>query len=330
MQELSKKKRGSSININRWIPYIILICLLIFMNTYQPGLVNFRWLNRQTDAWVTLALVAIGQTLVFMIGGTDLSVGGIICFTNCLAAVYMPDSAAGILGMSVAVIAIGTIAGVFNGVIIVKFNLQPFIATLATWAIWYGAALCLLSTDGGKVPSAFSGVLIHTFQALGGLRVSMLILLALIVIGIFFKASSLGIAIRALGSNEKGAYFGGINVTWTKIKVYAISGMLAGMSGLFRTAQVNSGSPTAGNDFILLSCASAVIGGCSQATGHFSFAGAVAGAATMRLLTSLMVTAGVSSYMTSVFQGLILIVTVCINSLGDIMRERKQMEVSAK
>ena len=102
------------------------------------------------------------------------------------------------------------------------------------------------------------------------------------------------------------------------------------MSGLFRTAQANSGSPTAGNDFILLSCASAVIGGCSSTTGHFSFAGAIAGAAIMRLLTSLMVSAGVSSYMTSVFQGLILIVTVIVNSLGDIMREKKKMEVSPK
>ena len=65
-------------------------------------------------------------------------------------------------------------------------------------------------------------------------------------------------------------------------------------------------------------------------TGHFSFAGAIAGAAIMRLLTSLMVSAGVSSYMTSVFQGLILIVTVIVNSLGDIMREKKKMEVSPK
>lgn len=330
MEKRNQSRSGRTFHISKWVPYIILICLLIFMNFYQPGLLNFRWLNRQADAWVTLALVAVGQTLVFMIGGTDLSVGGIICFTNCLAALYMPESVPGMIGMSVAVILVGTAAGVFNGFIIVKLKLQPFIATLATWAIWYGAALCLLSTDGGKVPAAFSGFFIRSFPGLGGVRVSTLILLGLIAVGIFFKASSMGIAVRAIGSNEKGAYFGGINITAVKIKVYALSGMFAGMSGLFRTAQVNSGSPTAGNDFILLSCASAVIGGCSGATGHFSFAGAVAGAATMRILTSLMVTAGVSSYMTSVFQGLILIVTVCINSFSDIARERKRMEVSAK
>ena len=326
----TKAKKKSSFNISAWIPYIILIVVLIFMNIYQPGLVTFRWLNRQADAWVTLALVAVGQTLVFMIGGTDLSLGGVICFTNCLAAVYMPESTLGIIGLSIGVVLIGLAAGLINGIVIVKFNLQPFIATLATWAIWYGAALCLLSTDGGSVPEAFSGFFIRSFKSLGGLKMSAIILILLIVIGIFFKASSLGIAIRAIGGNERGAYFTGINVTATKIKVYAISGMLAGMAGLFRTAQVNSGSPTAGNDFILLSCASAVIGGCSAATGHFSFGGAVAGAAIMRLLTSLMVTAGVSSYMTSVFQGLILIVTVIVNSMGDIMREKKKMEVSAK
>lgn len=323
-------KKRFSLNISAWIPYIVLLAVLILMNIYQPGIISFRWLNRQMDTWVSLALVAIGQTLVFMIGGTDLSLGGVICFTNCLAAVYMPESGIGILGMCILVVLIGLAAGILNGIVIVKLNLQPFIATLATWAIWYGAAMCVLPTDGGKVPEAFANVLIHSFSALGGLRVSMLILVALIVIGIFFKASSLGIAIRAVGSNEKGAFYGGINVQRTKIMVYAISGLLAGMAGLFRTAQVASGSPTAGNDFILLSCAAAVIGGYSVAKGYFSFAGAIAGAAVMRLLTSLMVSAGVSSYLTSVCQGLILIASVCVSSLGTIIRERRMMEVEAK
>ena len=132
MQDTKGKKHRSSFNINIYIPYIILVCLILVMNLNQPGLVNFRWLNRQADSWVTLALVGIGQTLVFMIGGTDLSVGGIICFTNCLAAVYMPESVPGMIAISIGVIVLGTLAGAFNGFIIVKFNLQPFIATLAT------------------------------------------------------------------------------------------------------------------------------------------------------------------------------------------------------
>lgn len=325
-----KNKLASSFNISVWIPYMILVLVLFFMNIYQPGLVTFRWINRQMDTWVTLAFVAIGQTLVFMIGGTDLSVGGIICFTNCLAAVAMPKDPLGVAAFCIAILAIGAAAGLINGVVIVKLHLQPFIATLATWAVWYGAAMCLLSTDGGSVSEVFSSVLIHSFTGLGGLRVSFLLLLALVIIGVFFKASSLGIALRAVGSNEKGAFFGGIQVDKTKTLVYMISGLCAAMAGLFRTAQVSSGSPTAGNDFILLSCASAVIGGCSATTGYFSFAGAIVGAAIMRLLTSLMVTIGVSSYMTSVFQGLILIVAVCINSITAIMRETKRMEVDAK
>lgn len=325
---MSKKHR--SVNVSALMPYIVLIAVIIIISIFQPGVINFKWLNRQMDTWVSLSLVSIGQTLVFMIGGTDLSLGGVICFTNCLAAVYMPQSGIGILGMSVLIVLIGLAAGILNGIVIVKINLQPFIATLATWAIWYGAAMCVLPTDGGNVPSAFTDIFIHSFSALGGMRVSMIILVALIIIGIFFKASRLGISIRAVGSNEKGAYYGGINVHKTKIMVYAFSGLMAGFAGLFRTAQVASGSPTAGNDFILLSCAAAVIGGYSVSKGYFSFAGAIAGAAVMRLLTSLMVSAGVSSYLTSVFQGLILIASVCVSSLGTILRERKMMEVEAK
>lgn len=310
--------------LNVFIPYIILAVILVIMGIYQPGVINFNWLNRQADAWVTLALVGIGQTLVFMIGGTDLSVGGLISFTNCLAAAYMPDSAGGIVLFSFGILLAGAAAGMFNGFIIVKFRLQPFIATLTTWAIWSGAALCILSVDGGKVPRAFTKALLYKF---GSVKVSLLILAALIIIGVFFKVSRLGIAVLAVGSNEKGAYFGGINVTRTKILVYTISGFLAACSGLFRTAQVSSGSPTAGDSFILLSCAAAVIGGCSIVTGYYSFAGAVMGAVIMRLLTSLMVAVGVSSYMTSLLQGVILIVSVCISSFTAIFHNRKKMEV---
>lgn len=310
--------------LNVFIPYMILAVILIIMGIYQPGVINFNWLNRQADAWVTLALVGIGQTLVFMIGGTDLSVGGLISFTNCLAAVYMPDSVGGIILFSLGILVAGAAAGMFNGFIIVKFGLQPFIATLTTWAIWSGAALCILSVDGGNVPRTFTKALLYRF---GSVKVSLLILAALIIIGIFFKVSRLGIAVLAVGSNEKGAYFGGINVTRTKIFVYMISGLLAACSGLFRTAQVSSGSPTAGDSFILLSCAAAVIGGCSIVTGHYSFTGAILGAVIMRLLTSLMVAVGVSSYMTSFLQGVILIVSVCVSSFTAIFHNRKKMEV---
>ncbi|MCI8464571.1 MAG: ABC transporter permease [Lachnospiraceae bacterium] len=311
-------------NLNVWIPYIILAVILLIMNLYQPGVINFNWLNRQADSWVTLALVGIGQTLVFMIGGTDLSVGGVISFTNCLAAVYMPKSVPGILVFSLGILLIGVLAGTLNGFIIVKFRLQPFIATLTTWAIWSGSALCILSVDGGKVPSMFTKALLYKF---GNVKVSLLILITMVVVGIFFKASRLGIAMISVGSNEKGAYFGGISVTRTKILVYMISGLLAAASGLFRTAQVASGSPTAGDSFILLSCASAVIGGCSISTGYYSFAGAIIGAVIMRLITSLMVATGVSSYMTSLLQGVILILSVCLSSFTAIFHNRKKMEV---
>lgn len=324
MEIQKKQKRYQLPNINVFIPYVILIVILVIMGIYQPGVINFNWLNRQADAWVTLALVGIGQTLVFMIGGTDLSVGGLISFTNCLAAAYMPESVGGMIIFSIGILLAGGLAGAFNGFIVVKFNLQPFIATLTTWAIWSGAALCILSVDGGRVPKTFTKALLYKF---GSVKVSLIILIALMIIGIFFKVSKLGIAVLAVGSNEKGAYFGGINVTKTKILVYIISGLLAACSGLFRTAQVSSGSPTAGDSFILLSCAAAVIGGCSIVTGYYSFTGAVLGAVIMRLLTSLMVAIGVSSYMTSFLQGMILILSVCISSFTAIFHNRKKMEV---
>ena len=312
-------------NSGSLIPYFILILIMLVMSLFQSNL-SLKWFNSKMDAGMTLALVSIGQTLVMMIGGTDLSVGGVICFTNCIASVCLSEGSGYIPLLAIGIVLIGVAAGFINGIIIVKLKLQSFIATLATWSIWYGLALCVLSTDGGEPADSFVKAMM---QRIGGLSLSTFMIAGLVLAGIVFKSTRLGISILAVGSNEKGAHFGGIDVNRTKIIVYTLSGALAACAGLFRTAQVASGSPTAGNDFILLSCAAAVIGGANIATGSFSFAGAIAGAFIMRLLTDLMVFAGVSSYLTSVFQGLLLILAVGINSLSALLQKKKSMEVSA-
>ncbi|HBE78463.1 MAG TPA: ABC transporter permease [Firmicutes bacterium] len=301
-----------------FVPYIIFLSLFVFTTILQPKSFNLNWIGIKTDAVLTLILVTMGQTLVLIMGGIDLSVGGIICLTNSVAALYMNNSTGSILTMSIAVLAIGAFIGAINGLIIVKTRLQPFIVTLVSWSVWGGVAFWVLPTDGGTPPAKFIDFLLG--RIIGIIPVSLIIIILAILFWLYLKNTSFGVSIFAVGSNEKAVYLNGINVDRVKIVVYSLSGLFAATAGLYRTAQVASGSPVAGNDYIMTSLAAAVIGGTSLSGGNGGIMGSIVGAFILKMINDILIFAGVSSYWSALFQGCLLIVAVAIGSIAA-MRE---------
>jgi ribose transport system permease protein len=320
-EKKSRKRTFASLNWAAITPYIILFALLVVMFSLQSGLLSLRWLGIKTDATLTLILVATGQTLVLLIGGIDLSVGGILCVANSITALYMANSIGGILGMSLAMMALGVVIGLFNGYVIVKLRLQPFIATFASWSILGGVALWILPTDGGNPPAAFINALLG--RVFGVIPVSFIIIVVIILLWLYFKNTYFGISVFSIGSNEKSAYLNGIKVNKTKIIIYALSGLFAALAGVYRTAQVASGSPKAGADYILISVAASVIGGTSLAGGKGSVVGAIIGAFILKIIADILVFAHISSYWSSLLQGILLIVAVAISSIASMAKDRE-------
>lgn len=302
------------------IPYVVLVVLYAVMIILQPKLLNLGWLGLKTTDALALILVSIAQTIVLLQGGIDLSVGGIVCVTNSLAALYMQDSIQSILLISVAVLTLGAAIGFLNGLTISKTRLQPFIVTLASWSVWGGVAIWILPIDGGTPPRSFVTSL--TARP-GGIAVSLIVILAFILWWLYFRKTRFGVALYAVGSSEKAAHLNGINVDRTKIKVYALSGLLAAAAGLYRTAQVASGSPLAGNSFIMASIVAAVIGGTSLAGGRGGVVGSIVGAMVLKLITDVLVFIGVSTYWSTLCQGLLLILAVIASSLGSMTRQKE-------
>jgi ribose transport system permease protein len=302
------------------IPYIVLVALYAVMIGLQPKLLNLSWLGLKTNDALALILVSIAQTIVLLQGGIDLSVGGIVCVTNSIAALYMQDSLGSILLVSFLVLLLGTAIGALNGIAISKTRLQPFIVTLASWSIWGGVAIWILPIDGGSPPRSFVTAL--TARP-GGFAVSLMIIFAFILWWLYFRRTRFGVAIYAVGSSEKAAHLNGINVDRTKIKVYALSGLFAAAAGLYRTAQVASGSPLAGNSFIMTSIVAAVIGGTSLAGGRGGVVGSIVGALILKLITDVLVFVGVSTYWSTLCQGLLLILAVIASSLGTLTKQRE-------
>lgn len=300
------------------IPYAMFIILTIIMTSINPNTLRLSWLANKSDAALSLILVAIGQTFVLLTGGFDLSVGGVICVVNSLAAVHMENNAGSILLWSTICILIGLGVGLFNGFAVEKTKLQPFIVTLATQSVCYGAALLILKIDGGQVPVKYMNALLYRF---GEIPLSMIIILVLIVLWFYIKRTPFGMAVYAIGSNEKAAHLNGVNVFKTKICVYAISGLMAALAGLFRTAHVASGSPTAGADFVMNSISASVIGGTALTGGVGGIVGTIVGALVLRNISDVLTFMEVSSYWTSLVQGLLLILAVAISAYGTLHKK---------
>lgn len=320
------KKKGSLRKklADNWIaliPYVMLILIIAIMGCLNSNTLSARYLANKCDSAFSLILVAIGQTFVLLTGGFDLSVGGIICITNCITVTQMHDTPGSIALWTTLSLLIGVGIGCFNGYIIEKTKLQPFIVTLATQSICLGAALLILKVDGGIVPSLYITHLMHRF---GVVPVSAILLVILLLVWCYFKRTALCQSIYAIGSSEKAANLNGISVMRTRIIAYAISGGFAALSGMFRTASVASGSPTAGADFVMTSISAAVIGGTALSGGSGGIVGSVVGAFVLRYISDLLVFMNVSSYWSSLVQGVLLILAVALSAYGTVLRKRKE------
>lgn len=318
MMKEKRAVRSGQVKWTSFVPYVILLLIIITTGIIHPGTLSIEWLANKSDSAFSLILVAIGQTFVLITGGFDLSVGGIICVTNSFLAVHMGNTTGSILLCTLASLLIGLAVGLFNGFVIEKAKLQPFIVTLATQLVLYGVALLILDIDGGTVAKGFINVLL--FRVFG-IPFSTIMIVALILFWLYIKQTRIGLALYAVGSNERAAHLNGISVLKTKMIAYGLSGVFAALAGIFRTAQVASGSPTAGMNFVMPSIAAAVIGGTSIAGGEGGIIGGIIGAFIIRGITDLLVFMKVSSYWTSLVQGLLLLFAVAITSYAKLYKK---------
>lgn len=315
-----QKNRYAGFIKEHWIalvPYIVLFILTVIMAVINPRTLSMRFLANKSDAQFSLILVSIGQTFVLISGGFDLSVGGVICVTNSLLALNMGNNPAWIIFLSFVCVLLGAGIGMFNGFVIEKAKMQPFIVTLATQSVCYGTALLILKVDGGKVDPAFMKILMYRF---GGIPLTMILTALLICAWLYMKRTPLGMAFYAIGSNEKAAHLNSINVLKTKILAYGMSGLFAGLAGVYRTAHMASGSPTAGSSFVMTSIVAAVIGGTAITGGIGGIVGTIAGVYLLRGITDLLVFLKVSASWTSLVQGILLVVAVALTSYAKLRR----------
>src|SRR6185437_1613184 len=269
--------------------------------------------------------LSIGMTLVMLTGGIDLSVGSIFAMGGAVAAGLLKNGLAlkplGVvlqftpLGAVVGGILVGFALGLFNGVVITRLRLQPFIVTLGMLSIARG--LTMLWTGGFPITD-----LGPSFDFIGvgswlGIPMPVWITAALVVIFHFIsRCTLLGRYIYAVGGSEKAAGFSGLNVDRVKLWVYALGGALAAVAGLTLTARLDAADPKAGLGYELDSIAAVVIGGTSLLGGRGSILGTVLGCLIIGVLNNGMFLLDISPFWQLVVKGLVIIAAAAIDKMG--------------
>lgn len=306
--------------------FVMLLVLVLFcMNQKDFGTrYGFQSIFNQI---ITLCIAGLGQTLIILTSGIDLSVGNLIILTDCLAATFMEPIMAAVgndeLGCAITMILVilfSAFCGFLNGAIVVYGRLQPIIATLVTGSIFSGVALYVRPSPGGSVLTSWSRKM--TGFLIGPIPTTAVILLLLVVvIWLPFRSSRSGQALYAIGGNEQAAYLSGIKIDRAKLNAYILAGVCSGLCGLMLAAQTRSGDPTAQNSYTNNSIAAAALGGAALAGGVGSFYGTICGAVILSLIVGLLIFWGISSYYQSMIQGLILILALSVNVVAAAVRK---------
>jgi ribose/xylose/arabinose/galactoside ABC-type transport system permease subunit len=287
-----------------------LVLLLAVNSIFTP---NFFDLNNFRNVLLQVAptvLVATGMTLVIATGGIDLSVGSVMAIASAVAATSLGWGA----GVAVLIaLAAAALAGAFNGALITGFRIQPIIVTLALLISGRGVAQ-VLSNGGQLIP--FSNA---SFEYLGkgvvaGAPVQVIVMVLVVALAVFaMRATPFGRYVVAVGGNESAARLAGIRVHRTKIAVYALSGLLAGLAGLIETARLGaSDAQKVGLNIELDAIAATVVGGTPLTGGRATVLGTLVGALIMQVITTGFVMNGISYAWSLVIKAAIIIVAVYV------------------
>jgi ribose transport system permease protein len=275
---------------------------------------NLRIVLAQT---VIVALGAIGMTLIIVSGGIDLSVGSSIALTGVVTAVLLHDGYAP-LAAAVAGMLVGGLVGLANGLAITRLKVLPFIATLGMLGIARGAAKWLADQQTVNVPPTWVNELAVTFPTPSWLLVApgvwITVLLA-IAATIVLRNTVFGRRVFAIGSNEAAAKACGVPTDRLKTWIYALAGLLFGLSGVMQMSRLRQGDPTVAIGTELDVIAAVVIGGGSLAGGEGTIVGSMIGALTMAFLRNGSQQMGWPNYIQEIMIGIIIVLAVAIDRI---------------
>ena len=253
-------------------------------------------------------IIAIGQLLVILTAGIDLSVGSVLGLSGCVTAELLFHGT----GIPIAILAgllIAVVCGLINGLLVAYANLPPFIVTLGMLGIARGVVLVFTNASTIQpLPESFSNLANGTLLGIPNLL--WIFVIITVAVALVLRRTVFGRYVYAIGSNPESARLAGVPVKTMLVAVYSIAGLLAGVGGVLFTSRLNAGIPTAGTGYELNAIAACVIGGASL----FGAKGGAFGAATGALIVATLNNGGnllaINSFYLQIIIGLLILIAV--------------------
>ena len=292
------------------IVYGLILILGIYASLSSPNFLTDRNIFNVLRTGAFLGTVAIAETFVIISGGIDLSVGSVIKLSVLMSAILMNGKPENIGVAVVATLAMGAVVGLFNGLLITKVRIAPFIVTLGAYSILRGIAYTVTTTPVGKAAPGF----LRLYDLKVGPVPLLVIFLALLILaGIFvLRRTAFGRYIYAIGGNEQVARLSGIRVDWVKIGVYVLCSTLAALTGLLYLTRAGVGDPVTGEGAELQAITAVILGGTSLFGGQGGLIGTLGGVLLMGLTNNVLVILNVSSWYQDLIQGLVIVGAVAL------------------
>lgn len=297
----------------KWGIFFTLAVILVFFGLSSPYyFTTYNLMNILNHMTITLIL-ALGMVFVLSSGGIDLSIGSTLGFIGIVVALLFQANVPVVFAVGLGLLIAAGI-GVINATFITKFRIQPFIMTLAMLSIIRGLALVLSK---GQPIYGFPTSFTNFFAGQVGLPTNVYLVIALVAAAsILAHKTKFGLFARSLGGNEEAAFFCGINVYLMKVGIYALQGMMAAMASFVYMSFMDTAEPLAGLQTEWLEAIAApIIGGNSLTGGTLSISGTVMGALILACVRNGLNIIGVQTFFQQLFIGLIIIVSVIIDSL---------------
>jgi ribose transport system permease protein len=290
---------------------LILVCLLISL--FSPYFLTTDNLMGVFRSFSLIAIMSIGMMLVIITGGIDLSVGSVMGLSSLMTALAFQHG----WGMFAAVLcglAVGLVVGAFNGFLITRIGLPPFIATLGTLSI--GRGLMYIITKGVPVTPDIPDSFAYIGQGyIGVIPVPVGIMIVMTVcFAIAMRRTRFGRHVYATGGNELAARLSGVRTHRIKFTVYALSGLIASLAGIISFSRFVSAEPASGFGAELDVIAAAAIGGASLSGGAGSVEGAIIGAALAGIISNGVVLLNINTYAQQAITGCVILIAVSIDT----------------
>ncbi|MDO4343280.1 MAG: ABC transporter permease [Eubacteriales bacterium] len=298
--------------IKTYAMFIVLIVLIIVFSILSPSFLTGSNITAILRQITMLGTTAVGMMLPILLGGIDLSVGAIITFVNVICAYMMVNWNVNPVLAVIASLAVSTLVGMIDGVIIAKISIPPLIMTFAMQMVLEG--LSFVISKGLPIYGFTEKFTIIGQGYVGVVPIPVIIMTICFIFGSFIlNKTYFGRFFYAVGGNEEASKLSGLNVFNVKTLAYTLSGLFAGIAGIVMLSRTNSGAPNAGKGFEMDVLTAIVLGGVSVNGGRGKMNNVVAGVLIIGALQNGLVLLGVGTYVQYIVKGIVLAAAVGID-----------------